>query len=197
MNSRALILESIKRNRPKGKFDLPGVPRFVQPEPEGRVGTFIKNLKLMGGAHFDPGSATNVLQLVREHISKFNVVCSAVPEIEGNRDLAAVKLPRELADVDVAVVRAALGVAETGSLLFTENELKVNTLAYLAQHLLVLLDPNAIVSGLQDAYDRAEFHRARYVVFHTGPSATGDIEGVLIHGAQGVRSLTVVLFPGR
>ena len=34
---------------------------------------------------------------------------------------------------------------------------------------------------------------ARYAVFHTGPSATGDIEGVLIHGAQGVRSLTVIL----
>jgi L-lactate dehydrogenase complex protein LldG len=29
----------------------------------------------------------------------------------------------------------------------------------------------------------------------TGPSATADIEGVLIHGAQGVRSLTVVAVP--
>jgi L-lactate dehydrogenase complex protein LldG len=27
----------------------------------------------------------------------------------------------------------------------------------------------------------------------TGPSATADIEGVLIHGAQGIRGLTVVL----
>ena len=26
----------------------------------------------------------------------------------------------------------------------------------------------------------------------TGPSATADIEGVLIHGAEGIRSLTVV-----
>jgi L-lactate dehydrogenase complex protein LldG len=26
----------------------------------------------------------------------------------------------------------------------------------------------------------------------TGPSATADIEGVLIHGAQGIRTLTVV-----
>ena len=32
------------------------------------------------------------------------------------------------------------------------------------------------------------FKTAHYAVFHTGPSATGDIEGVLIHGAQGVRS---------
>jgi L-lactate dehydrogenase complex protein LldG len=50
--------------------------------------------------------------------------------------------------VDLGVVRAVLGVAETGSLLFTENELKINTLAYLAQHLLVLLDPASIASGL-------------------------------------------------
>jgi L-lactate dehydrogenase complex protein LldG len=28
---------------------------------------------------------------------------------------------------------------------------------------------------------------------YTGPFATADIEGVLIHGAQGVRSLTVIL----
>jgi L-lactate dehydrogenase complex protein LldG len=31
-----------------------------------------------------------------------------------------------------------------------------------------------------------------YAAFHTGPSATADIEGVLIHGAQGVRSLFVL-----
>jgi L-lactate dehydrogenase complex protein LldG len=29
----------------------------------------------------------------------------------------------------------------------------------------------------------------------TGPSATADIEGVMIRGAQGVRSLTVVFAP--
>ncbi len=46
---------------------------------------------------------------------------------------------------------------------------------------------------MHDAYrERARFD-ARYGVFMTGPSATADIEGVLIHGAQGIRSLTVVL----
>ena len=74
-----------------------------------------------------------------------------------------------------------------------EAELKVNTLAYLAQHLVVLLDESAIVSGLQVAYTHPVLQTARYAVFHTGPSATADIEGVLIHGAQGVRSLTVIV----
>jgi L-lactate dehydrogenase complex protein LldG len=120
-------------------------------------------------------------------------VCSAVPEVSGDRDLAQVQQPRDLADVDVAVVRAILGIAESGSVLFTESQLQVNTVAYLAQHLVVLLARDAIVPGLQDAYDHPSFRTAHYAVFHTGPSATGDIEGVLIHGAQGVRSLTVIL----
>jgi L-lactate dehydrogenase complex protein LldG len=29
----------------------------------------------------------------------------------------------------------------------------------------------------------------------TGPSATADIEGILVRGAQGIRSLTVVASP--
>jgi L-lactate dehydrogenase complex protein LldG len=73
------------------------------------------------------------------------------------------------------------------------STIKVNTLAYLAQHLVVLLDENAIVSGLQVAHTHPVFQTARDAVFHTGPSATADIEGVLIEGAQGVRSLMVIV----
>jgi len=63
---------------------------------------------------------------------------------------------------------------------------------YLPQHLIVLVDPADIVLNLHHAYQRPEFRQGHYAVFHTGPSATADIEGVLIHGAQGVRSLTVL-----
>ena len=62
-----------------------------------------------------------------------------------------------------------------------------------AQHLIVLLDPADILVNIQAAYKRPDFGQAAYAVLHTGPSATADIEGVLIHGAQGVRSLTVLL----
>jgi hypothetical protein len=56
----------------------------------------------------------------------------------------------------------------------------------------VLLDPADIVVNLHHAYRRPEFRDGHYASFHTGPSATADIEGVLIHGAQGVRSLSVL-----
>jgi L-lactate dehydrogenase complex protein LldG len=61
--------------------------------------------------------------------------------------------------------------------------------------LVALLDPAEIVGNLHQAYRDPRFRTARYAVLVTGPSATADIEGVLIHGAQGVRSLTVVLMP--
>jgi L-lactate dehydrogenase complex protein LldG len=115
-----------------------------------------------------------------------------VPEVRGTRAPDASQPPASLADVDVGVVRAVLGVAETGSVLLTESELVVEAIGFLPQHLVVLLDPARIVPTLHQAYRDPAFGRARYAVFLTGPSATADIEGVLIHGAQGVRSLTLL-----
>lgn len=195
MSAREAILEAVRRNRPPGEHPLVVVPRFSLPEPDGRQAKFLANLTAMGGALLEALPGQTMLEALEARLQQAGQVCSAVPEVVGDRDLAAVRAPAELADVDVAVVRAVLGVAETGSVLFTERELKINTLAYLAQHLVVLLDPADIVEGMQAAYDHPLFKSAAYAVFHTGPSATGDIEGVLIHGAQGVRSLTVVLQP--
>ena len=127
-----------------------------------------------------------MLAKARAKIASAKVVCSTVPEIAGNRDLAGVSAPGDLADVDFAVVRAAFAVAETGSVLLSDADLRINALAYLAQHLIVLLDPVDIVSNLHHAYRRPEFRDRHYACFHSGPSATADIEGVLIHGAQGV-----------
>jgi hypothetical protein len=56
----------------------------------------------------------------------------------------------------------------------------------------VLLDPGAIVANMHRAIQHRGFFEAKYAVFMTGPSATADIEGVLIHGAQGIRTMTVI-----
>jgi len=103
--------------------------------------------------------------------------------------------PHELNDVDVGVVRSPLAVAEAGAVWLTEPDLVVNALGVLAQHLIVLLDPSAVVPNMHDAYERVALGSSPYGLFMAGPSATGDIEGVIIHGAQGARSLTVLLVP--
>jgi L-lactate dehydrogenase complex protein LldG len=192
MSSRDEILASISANRPKVERPLPTVPLFDADPPTSLLTAFKESLERMGGLFIDPPTAGDMLAPLRAKIANAKVVCSTVPEIAGNRDIAAVGAPQELADVDFAIVRAAFAIAETGSILLSDKELHVNAVAYLAQHLIVLLDPADIVINLHHAYRRPEFREGNYAAFHTGPSATADIEGVLIHGAQGVRSLSVL-----
>ena len=113
-----------------------------------------------------------------------NVVCSAVPEMPGTRRVQDVRDPHELNDVDVGVVRSSLGVAEAGAIWLTQGELVVNALGVLSQHLVVLLDPSAIVVPCTTPTGRLDLTASPYGVFLAGPSATGDIEGVIIHGAR-------------
>ena len=195
MNSRDAILASVRANLPKPAGELPAIPSFGENPPVSVVEAFGTALTRMGGRLLDPDPSGDVLAPVRALLGESRLVCSATPEIGSQLDLAKVVDPGALADVDHAVVRASFGVAETGSVLLTEQDLKVNALAYLAQHLIVLLDPADIVLNMHDAYARPEFGACRYAVFHSGPSATADIEGVLIQGAQGVRSLSVLLIP--
>ena len=61
----------------------------------------------------------------------------------------------------------------------------------------MLLDPAAIVADLHAAYRQPWFREVRYAALMSGPSATADIEGVPVRGAQGLRSLTVILLAGR
>ena len=192
MSSRDAILTAIRTNRPKLERLLPPVPLFDAGAPGSLLAVFKESVMRMGGVFLDPPASGDPLLPVHEKIAPAKVVCSTVPEITGNRAIAAVRTPHDLADVDYAIVRAAFAVAETGSVLLGDEDLKVNAVAYLAQHLIVLLDPADIVLNLHHAYRRPEFRERHYAAFHTGPSATADIEGVLIHGAQGVRSLSVL-----
>lgn len=190
MSSRDDILARVRKNQPAPQ-PLPAVPTF-----DAAASTLLEDFKAaivrMGGKLADAPADGNLDELVRRLFPDAKVICSATPEVVGNRSLDSVLSPAELSDVDVGVVRALFGVAETGSAWITDAQFRVSSLGFLSQHLIVLLDPARIVENLHNAYrDRTRFD-VGYGVFMTGPSATADIEGVLIHGAQGIRTLTVV-----
>jgi len=193
VTSRDTILAAVQANQPT-PVQLPEIPQFEQ-SARVLVEQFQEALVRMGGKLASFGDGYDLDTLVKSLFPDAKVICSATPEACGTRPLDQNATPASLADVDVAIVRAAFGVAETGSVWLSEDELQVNALAYLAQHLVVLLDPVRIVGNLHDAYSHPRFKTARYAVLVTGPSATADIEGVLIHGAQGVRSLTMLMVP--
>jgi L-lactate dehydrogenase complex protein LldG len=194
VTSRDTILAAVRANQPTPAPALPHVPLYERTS-RSLLNDFREALMRMGGKFAEWPSGKDFGGVVKSIFPQARVICSATPEVEGTRVLAGVIEPAELADVDVGVVRAAFGVAETGSIWLSEAELQINALGYLAQHILVLLDPADLVGNLHQAYRDPRFKTARYAVLMTGPSATADIEGVLIHGAQGVRSLTVVPVP--
>ena len=194
MSSREFILDRVRRSQP-APLPLPEVPTFDRPLASLQK-TFGAALTRMGGAVAEAPSQGSLDALIRERFPQARVICSATPEVAGTRAIESVRHPADLEDVDVGVVRAVFGVAETGSVWLSEREFVINALGFLSQHLVVLLDPQAIVPNLHHAYHHRGFFDASYAVLMTGPSATADIEGVLIRGAQGIRTLTVVLVAG-
>src|SRR3954463_10435053 len=146
-NSRAAILSAIRGNLPQQRVEHPGIRTFQR--PDGSLKTaFEEHLQQAGGAAHDVGSAAEAEAKLMALHPGAKVICSAVPEIVGTRRVETVCDPHELADVDVGVVRAQFGVAETGAVWLTEEDLIVDGLAFLSQHLVVLLDPNEIVADM-------------------------------------------------
>lgn len=190
MATREAFLAKVRAAQPPAR-PRPEVPLFNTPGGDLRA-RFTAALQAMGGTCAEAATASEASALIRERFGDAVSIASASAQVPGTRALTADTEPASLQDVDVGVVRARFGVAETGSVWFSEREYVVNALGYIVQHLIVLLDPAQLIDGLQDVYRRDDFRDARYAALVTGPSATADIEGVLIRGAQGVRSLTVV-----
>jgi L-lactate dehydrogenase complex protein LldG len=130
---------------------------------------------------------------VRNKFPAAKVICSAVPECKGTITPAELSDWPEARKIDVSIVRSPMGVAETGSVLLSDQELEINTIAFLSHDLVVLLDPTQIVRNIHNAYRHPHFKTRPYSVLMTGPSGSGDIGGVTVHPAQGIKTLTVVL----
>lgn len=215
MSPRDAILSAVRKNLPRPVIRLPEVPGTDRKgiktglgykehfnrlpevanfpdEGEPILPYFRKQLEAMGGRSFEVADAAAARAKVAELFPAAKVICSATSEVPGTRRVEDVRDPHDLNDVDVGVVRSPLAVAEAGAVWLTQGELVVNALGVLSQHLVVLLDPAAIVDTMHDAYGQLDLAASPYGVFLAGPSATGDIEGVIIHGAQGARSLTVL-----
>ena len=76
-----------------------------------------------------------------------------------------------------------------------EKDMQVTALGFLSQHLVILLNPANLVRDMYEAYTKVNLQSNNYGCFMLGPSATADIGAVMVRGAQGARTLTVVFIP--
>lgn len=90
MSSRDDILASIRANLPRVDRPLPHVPLFDNDPPASLLSAFKDSLQRMGGVFLDSPTSADMLAPVRAKIADAKIVCSTVPEIAGNRDIADV-----------------------------------------------------------------------------------------------------------
>lgn len=190
MSTKEDILKAVRENfTGRKKVDYPEIPTFTEPGINLKE-VFEKNAKIAAVDFYDVSSIEEAQEIMKKKLPDAKVVCSATPEWIGNKHIIVEK-PADLNDVDLGIFRAEFGVAEMGMVWVTEKDLITNAIGYLSQHVAVLLDPDEITENMHTAYQRVKLPEAKYGCFVMGPSATADIGAVLVHGAQGARTLTL------
>ncbi len=119
MSSREFILANVRRRQPAATA-LPLVPVFDHGVLDP-LATFGAALERMGGTLAAAPRDISLDDFIRGLFPDAPVICSATAEVRGTRAITVSGDPRALADVDVGVVRAAFGVAETGSVALGEH----------------------------------------------------------------------------
>lgn len=109
------------------------------------------------------------------------------------RESGAVVVDSETVIQDGIVFDSRLGVAETGAVWLSDDEIPDRGALFLAEHVIVRIPRSAIVQSLHDAYAQVALGEHAFGVFMAGPSKTADIEQSLVIGAHGPRGLTVML----
>jgi L-lactate dehydrogenase complex protein LldG len=193
MSIRDTILQNVRNNQPSYR-ELPAIPKFHSEQPPDLKERFAAALKELSGEVVTEPPA-DFEKFLKNRFPDAKVICSTVPEYAGNRAPEYFTRWSDASSIDLTIVRSPLGVAETGSVLFSEEEFRVNSIGVFADELVILLDPAEIVENIYDAYGHPHFRDKAYSLLMSGPSGSADIAGTTVHPAQGVTTLTVVFWP--
>jgi L-lactate dehydrogenase complex protein LldG len=193
MSFRDTILQNVRKNQPASR-ELPSIPKFHSGQPVDLKAQFAAALEELSGEVVTEPPA-DFEKFLRERFPDAKAICSTVPEYKGNIVPQDFTSWSDASSIDVTIVRSPLGVAETGSVLFSEEEFRVNTIGVFAHDIVILLDPAEIVENIHDAYGHPHFRDKAYSLLMSGPSGSADIAGTTVHPAQGVTTLTVIFWP--
>ncbi|MCB0522366.1 MAG: LUD domain-containing protein [Lewinellaceae bacterium] len=190
--SRDKILTAIRKNKPEAQAP-PELPDFRRADVDLEK-IFREMVVAMGGKFLQLTEKQPIETLIAEHFPNEINIASAMPGLPGSINLTKIRYPAQLEGVGLAILPAQFGVAENGAVWLTETDCGHRALPFIAQHLVVVLKKENLVQNMHEAYQRIRLDGMGFGAFIAGPSKTADIEQSLVIGAQGARSLTVMLY---
>jgi L-lactate dehydrogenase complex protein LldG len=169
------------------------IPLAPVTETDALVRRFTAALEQAGGTAVE-GADLAALRLPPAGDGPRRGVVSCAPGLPVSTLTIGPDAPRERLDqIGLAIVPARFGVAENGAVWVDERDLPHRAVPFIAERLVVILPKREIVADLHQAYRRLRPPLPGYGVFIAGPSKTADIEQALVIGAQGPKSLVVLL----
>ncbi len=123
----------------------------------------------------------------------FSKVISLSTQFSQLATLSLPEDPHDLESLEVAILDGQFGVAENGAIWLEDTQLGLPALPFATEHLVIVLDRNLLENTMHQGYDKIAAAHSGFGLFLAGPSKTADIEQSLVIGAQGARSLRVVL----
>lgn len=192
MSSRQKILEAVLKNQPQTTL-LPEISVF-KGDNNNTVQKYMDIFKTIGGSSYLVDDIAAVRALINEHFDVTKRVVTTLPELSGRAELLSDKVdPHTYEDVELAVIRAHLAVAENGAVWLTDQLMGQRIIPYICQHLAVLISAESIVPTLHEAYEKIGAGDYGFGGFIGGPSKTADIEQALVLGAHGPLTMTVFI----
>jgi L-lactate dehydrogenase complex protein LldG len=192
MSSRDKILEAVLKNQPP-LAPLPVIPMYGADNTD-LVQTYVHIFKSIGGAAFVTGSLEEAATLIETQFDLTKRTVTTLPEFGDFAEMITTRdAPHAYEDVELAIIRGQLGVAENGAVWLTESLMGQRIIPYICQHLAVILDADFIVPTLHQAYEQIGLGDYGFGGFIGGPSKTADIEQALVLGAHGPLTMTIYI----
>lgn len=191
--SRASILKSIKKHKPD-LVPLPEIDVQLFSEEIDLLETFKKNVELVGGCIQELSASENLDEVIKERYPKAKRIVTNL----SRSNLGSVSITKEteahsLENIDLAIIKGTLGVAENGAIWIPEERFPLRVLPFITNDLVIVLSKKELCLHMHHAYEIIANRDRTFGLFISGPSKTADIEQCLVIGAQGAMSLTVFL----
>ena len=191
MNSREKILAAIRVSQPEN-CELPDIDNF-KGEENHLTEKFTAVLEAIGGKAHLVNGFDDILIFIRDHFADARRIVTTFTELKGMDGINAGEDPHLLENIDLAILRAHLGVAENSAVWLTEDLMVERVLPFICQYLAVVIQEKDIVATMHEAYDRIGSANYSFAAFIAGPSKTADIEQSLVLGAHGPKGMTVFI----